>query len=212
MGERRTYDKRDQSRPARHKIGKMIAKDMKFEQAEDEIFTTASQRSNRKRTVLNWIKRDLWPYGKLDPCPDITVCQAVAQIPVPTIRKEGDYEEIVYYEGVVQQDYSVVIPEAQKNDSVVIPEEIYRRIDALEADIATIKGQLQSSQPDLQVCPKLIKGDEMPTSFRLPKKLVYLAKKKAKQDTRGRMGLSALVEAFLFDYVGRPDELIEKDS
>jgi len=218
-------DGRDKSRPIRYQIGELVVNGVGFKRAEDEVFRRERKQSNRKKYIIGYINNNLWPYGVLDIHPDTTVCDAVSKFSIPKIKDENGREFIEYFDSVVTMKDSVVQKSvfqntdievqsvAQQNDTVVMPNDITQRIAALEADVAKIKDRLHSSSPELQIRPKLIRNTEntVPRSIRIPEKLWKLAQKKIKKDSKGQMGLNGLIELWLFDYIGRPDELLEKE-
>jgi hypothetical protein len=119
---------------------------------------------------------------------------------------------------VVQVNDTVVQQSVfQNNDSVVQPvvdEMLMGKIeqlvnDAVEARIQSIRTELQSSSNVAKTRPKLkrTQEDTIPTSFRFPSALLRKARVQAKKD---RTSLNALVETFLFEYIGCPADLLEE--
>jgi hypothetical protein len=176
------------SREHRKNIVKLMQQGKTRVQAADEVF---KGNSNKARSLKIYKKQGLFPYGKVDPL-------------------------------FMTEQSSNVVPEANQtlsqatlvdtNDSLRT-DKIEEVIDmTLEARVKALEDRLNCSASIVKLRPKLKRsiGDTIPTSFRFPKELVRRAREKAKSDPIGSAGLNALVETLLFEYIGSPDDLLDK--
>jgi len=135
---------------------------------------------NRNTHIKGWKKKGVYPFGEVDSPPYNSLGDTVAQ--------------------VAQQPSVVVSPTSVDDMWVKIERLVNETVDA------KIKGIQLGSNVGLRPLLKKIKKDK-PTSFRLPLALVERARVKA---TKERTSLNALVETFLFQYIGSPQDLLEE--
>jgi predicted HicB family RNase H-like nuclease len=117
--------------------------------------------------------------------------------------------DTVVQQSVFQNNDSVAPPVVQPVVDEMLLDKIEKLVnDAVESKIQSIQTELQSSSNVVKLRPilKKVKKDK-PTSFRLPKILVERVKAQAKKD---RTSINALVETFLFEYIGCPADLLEE--
>ena len=176
------------SREHRKKIVDLMQQGKTIEQAADEVF---KGNSNKARSLKIYKKRGLFPYGKVDP--------PFKPPQPPNVVPEENH--------TISQETVVAM-----NDSLRI-DKIEEVIDmTLEARVKALEDRLNCSASVVKLRPKLkrAKEDTIPTSFRFPKELVRRAREKAKSDPIASAGLNALVETLLFEYIGSPDDLLDK--
>jgi len=191
------------SREHRKKIVNLMQQGKTIEQAEDIVL---KGNSNRSRNLAKWKQLGLCPYGDIDP----PIVPTLPPKVLPTVP-----DGAVAQPSVVQLHDSVALDKLhtivdERVDKLMAQEIslITERLKALENAFGT--QSYGASVVKLRPRLKRKQGDTIPTSFRFPKELVRRARVKAKSDPIGSAGLNALVETLLFDYIGSPDDLLDK--
>lgn len=173
------------TRKYRYKIADLRQEGKTFEEAEDIVL---KGQSNKAKYLKSYKKRGLYPYGEVDK-------------PHKTTQPSN----------VVPED-NHDLPQAtvvDTNDSLKI-DKIEEVIDmTLEARVKALEDRLSCSADGGLLRPRLQRNACRPTSFRLPKDLLKRATEKARSDPVGVMGLNAIVELLLFQYIGSPKDLLE---
>lgn len=193
------------TRAGRFKLGELIAEGM----GEREAYKIAFPNDNNIGTHLNGFKKKkVYPFGDIDDPQDATQSYTVVK-PVAQVSDSVAQPSVVpVYDSVFQEKVKEVVEDALAKFEV-------QTISVIKARIDAIAEKLDSSEPRsasvLQPRPRLkrSKPETTPTSFRLNKELIKRAKAKAKIDPRGSINLNGLIETFLWEYIGCPQDLLE---
>lgn len=171
----------------RYAIAEKLEQGYTLKEAEDEVF---KGNSNKSRHLKLYNKRGFFPYGMIDPPPKPK--------PPPTVVPAMTHRAA--QESVVKENDAVLMNRIK----TVVNEVVDFKLKAIEVKLRSTSGVVQF-RPKLKRTLK----NATPVSFRLPKELVKRAKDKAKHDPIGSMGLNAIVESLLFQYIGSPKDLLE---
>jgi hypothetical protein len=202
-------DRYIRTREGRFKMGELMAGGMNEREAYRLAFPTDA---NIGHHIKQFKIKGVYPFGEVDD-PQPTMSQSfatskeLAAIPRPYLNSSDTVAPSVATSSDTVAQTSVV----DVSDSVLMGKIKTLVNEAVRAQIEVIRSSIESSTSVVKLRPKLkrTKENSIPTSFRLPKKLVEQAKKAAKTDPRGSMGLNGLVESLLFEYIGSPRDLLE---
>jgi hypothetical protein len=202
-------DRYIRTRDRRFKLGELLADGMN----EWDAYKIAFPLDNNISTNIKGFKnKGIYPFGEVDD-PQPTMSQSfatskeLAAIPRPYLNSSDTVAPSVATSSDTVAQTSVV----DVSDSVLMGKIKTLVDEAVRAQIEVIKSSIESSTSVVKMLPRLkrTKENTQPTSFRFPLELVQRAKEKAKTDPRGSHGLNAIVEAFLFEYIGSPQDLLE---
>lgn len=189
------------SRNIRYEIGKLVSEGKTFREAE--LIAMAGD-SNRPRQVANWKKRGIYPYGEIDKPSEAEndydlPSEVITKPQVEKVQKtKRDFTETFNAANITDEKIMRQVVEYANN------RKIFMNVWAMQL--------LTNPETIKNVVPRIKRtSDTMhAVSIRLPEELLKRVREQIKVDNKGQT-LSSLVETLLFEYLGKPEDLIDKE-